>query len=756
MKFLKGRSKSYYNKFFASFIVVMVVPMLATVLIFAQAQSTVKEQILVASRNTLNQFFQRVDNVMANSWETCVSIASDQLCRQYVPAITAKSSRDAYLSYEIHNMLANYIGEKYYDIFVYYPSENHVISGMFGSGNLDYYYNQNYGTKGDMEEEFYRVVETDEGRPVLYSMNGKQEGSYLSVAMRQKSSKNEKNHYVVVVVFNPSYVEELMQGVEEDVQNGVSIIFNKGKETIRFTGDVGGDIQLTGYSQEKISYEENFGNQKYIVQFRESAVMGAYYAYAVPYKYFWSRLSRLYSICGVSLAVSIVLGVFVSKRQTVKNYMPFKEMVNNLQMKENILYDAKEYTELEFIEDILEKTAEEKLELSKNVRKGQNAKREKFIRSLLNGRVEVSEKGDNVFKENGIQLCSDDFCVTLFQVETITEISGELLAFVVCNVFQELCDREINGFVIPVSCDRFVILFNPDEKTRNNLYTILEEGKEFISQRFNTEITFGVSTVREGMHEIHMAYEEATLALKYSYLIGKGIIIDYVQIAGRGFKNIPSSNLKMHYKVLDYVAGKTHYESADLLTKEIMKDYGIDKNISLEEMECFKFEAISSFNRVMVQEGYSAEECKKKLLELLNKTTLEEFKVEFTDILAKMYLKKQEEGGGKKDICLKCREYIEKHFGDEQLSLVMLAEHVGVVPSYLSKLFKEKYRISVPDYIAQMRIKNAKIMLCETNLSVWEIGESTGFVNSNTFIRTFKQWEGITPGAYRSLTKDNK
>lgn len=755
MKFLESRSKSYYNKFFTSFIVVMVVPVLATILIFAQAQSTVKEQILVASRNTLNQFFRRLDNAMEDSWATCITIASAQLCSQYVPSVTAKPSRAAYLSYEIKGMLANYIGEKYYDIFVYYPSEDRVISGIYGSGTLEYYYNQNYGSKGDFEEEFRTVVETTEGKPALYSMNGKQEKSYLAMAMRQKSSKNEKKHYVVVAVFNPSYVEEVMQGVEEDAQNGISMIFNGDKEMIRITDDMDRDFHLTEYDSEKISYEENFGDQKYIMQVRESDVMGAYYAYAVPYDYFWSRLFRLYIICGVSMAVSVVLGVFVSKRQTVKNYMPFKKMVNNLQQRRGVLYDVKEHSELEFIEGILEKTVEEKLELSKNVRKGQNYKREKFILSLLNGRVEVSEKVDDIFKENGVPLCSEYFCVTLFQVEAIAGISGEMIDFVVCNVFQELCDRDLNGFVIPVSSSRFVILVNLSRKEKSSLYSVLEEGKQFLEQSFNAKITFGVSTVTEGMQGIRIAYEEAVLALKYSYLVGKEIVIDYSQIEGRGFKNIPSSNLKMFYKISDYISGKTQYASSDALTKEIMKDYGIDKSISLEEMECFKFEAISAFNRIMLQEGYSAEACKESMMELLNKATLEAFEVGFTDILTRLYQKKQEEGGGK-DICMKCREYIEKNYADEQLSLTILAEHVGVVPPYISRLFKEKYRISVPDYIAQTRIKNAKIMLSATNRSVREIAASAGFVNSNTFIRTFKQLEGITPGAYRSLREENK
>lgn len=36
-------------------------------------------------------------------------------------------------------------------------------------------------------------------------------------------------------------------------------------------------------------------------------------------------------------------------------------------------------------------------------------------------------------------------------------------------------------------------------------------------------------------------------------------------------------------------------------------------------------------------------------------------------------------------------------------------------------------------------------------MSIKEIAESNGFLNSNSFIRNFKRNEGLTPGAYRDM-----
>ena len=117
-----------------------------------------------------------------------------------------------------------------------------------------------------------------------------------------------------------------------------------------------------------------------------------------------------------------------------------------------------------------------------------------------------------------------------------------------------------------------------------------------------------------------------------------------------------------------------------------------------------------------------------------------------------LYRKKQEKAG-EQDVCAKVKEYIERYYGKEQLSRAQLSEMFGIAPGYLSKLFKEKYQFTIPEYISRTRVENAKLQLRNTSTSVQEIAERNGFVNSASFIRTFKRLEGITPNVYREFYK---
>ena len=78
---------------------------------------------------------------------------------------------------------------------------------------------------------------------------------------------------------------------------------------------------------------------------------------------------------------------------------------------------------------------------------------------------------------------------------------------------------------------------------------------------------------------------------------------------------------------------------------------------------------------------------------------------------------------------------------------------MGMQGNHLSKIFKERYGITLLDYVANVRIHQAKKLIQEEGCSVQEVAEKTGFLSSTVFIRTFKKKEGITPGKYKEMVE---
>lgn len=68
---------------------------------------------------------------------------------------------------------------------------------------------------------------------------------------------------------------------------------------------------------------------------------------------------------------------------------------------------------------------------------------------------------------------------------------------------------------------------------------------------------------------------------------------------------------------------------------------------------------------------------------------------------------------------------------------------------YLTHLFKEYSGVSPLKYIIIKRMEFAKELLRTTDLPICEIALKTGYIEINSFVKTFKKVENMTPNAYR-------
>ncbi|WP_246358795.1 helix-turn-helix domain-containing protein [Paenibacillus phytorum] len=93
-------------------------------------------------------------------------------------------------------------------------------------------------------------------------------------------------------------------------------------------------------------------------------------------------------------------------------------------------------------------------------------------------------------------------------------------------------------------------------------------------------------------------------------------------------------------------------------------------------------------------------------------------------------------------------DYVENRYA-EDLSLELLADKLNLSVAYLSVYIKEKTGTNFSEHLNAIRIRKAKELLTEHNLSVQEIGLQIGYQNVTSFIRMFKKITGIPPGEYR-------
>lgn len=97
----------------------------------------------------------------------------------------------------------------------------------------------------------------------------------------------------------------------------------------------------------------------------------------------------------------------------------------------------------------------------------------------------------------------------------------------------------------------------------------------------------------------------------------------------------------------------------------------------------------------------------------------------------------------------KIKNYVDENYATK-ISLKSVAARFYMSPVYLGQLFRKTYGIYFIDHVLQLRVAEAKRLLRQTDMRVYEIAERVGFNNTEYFVSQFEKMEEMTPTEYRT------
>ena len=93
-------------------------------------------------------------------------------------------------------------------------------------------------------------------------------------------------------------------------------------------------------------------------------------------------------------------------------------------------------------------------------------------------------------------------------------------------------------------------------------------------------------------------------------------------------------------------------------------------------------------------------------------------------------------------------QYIEQHYASA-LYIPQLADRVGLCTEALARSFKRYQGETTGQFIVKVRVRRAADLLAQTDSSIDEVAEKTGFPNRFYLSRMFKQITGQSPAEFR-------
>lgn len=148
-----------------------------------------------------------------------------------------------------------------------------------------------------------------------------------------------------------------------------------------------------------------------------------------------------------------------------------------------------------------------------------------------------------------------------------------------------------------------------------------------------------------------------------------------------------------------------------------------------------------------IKEMISAHEISEVMVKLLWSRSAEEYKEvvmkEFGKFLTRLV--PANHGG---QVLQRAKRYIRENY-HRSLSLADVSKTVHVSPNYLSYLFRDEAGMTFLEYLTSLRMQEAKRLLMQPGIKIYEVAEKVGYGSWKHFSRIFKDTTDYNPVDYR-------
>ena len=267
----------------------------------------------------------------------------------------------------------------------------------------------------------------------------------------------------------------------------------------------------------------------------------------------------------------------------------------------------------------------------------------------------------------------------------------------------------------------------------------LQIGKDYCE-----DAVLAVSGIHTDPLDAPKAYQEANYAFDSRLLMDNTDVIRYEVIPERDFVEGVS---EVYLQQLKNAVRRKDMEEMHQAVDEICSQLQAGKQ-SLLKFRLFCQELIRVLVREWPMQGNETSEIY-SVFTLSQCLTLQDFKNLICSVCEKLILTDSDEEKNVSRLAESAMEYMKNHYMEYELNMGLLADYLKVTPAALAVEFKNDTGMPPSDYLAGLRLEQARILLIQTNMKIREISSAVGYEDDHMFMRRFKKYTGKTPGQYR-------
>ncbi|MZQ84775.1 response regulator [Paenibacillus sp. 5J-6] len=289
----------------------------------------------------------------------------------------------------------------------------------------------------------------------------------------------------------------------------------------------------------------------------------------------------------------------------------------------------------------------------------------------------------------------------------------------------------------------------------------LEKINEGMRTALHTRVDFGIGRLHAFPADVTLSYQEARDALRKRNLKARDTWIHSMLNPAKSPQ--PALTFTQYEEKMNLAIRSGSTQQIEEVIQMWMDNVKQSEVITLEQLDLW-WREYTVMKRRWVQQffsGISEDKVKEMLtddptsvivpLDEQGILSLSQWQQELTRSIvhmSKMLLENQHKD---KNVIFEISEYLQNHY-HEDVTLQEIASRFFLSREYISRKFKQEFEVNLSDYLGQIRMSKAKVLLRNPHLRISQVAEMVGYQDEKYFSKVFKKLEGITPNEYRKTS----
>lgn len=763
---------------FWSFIAILVLAVITGGLLYWKAKNVVEETADHSNRAMLGQLRELADGRLNEIELLEQQIAMHPKLSRVLNGTDRRTGQDSFSDVEFAADLTRYksLSRFVADYFIYAPQSGMMVGpGVRTNPQIlfDSVYRYEGRTSADWtallgQKRPYRVIEP--AAAVRNDLN--QTRSMITYIYSLAAADYGKSNASLLIMVDEEELRHMLEPLAEAAQGHIFVIDPEDRvisastaeqRNIRFSYEA-----MPGESG-RLEYSEN--GQTMVLSYSTSAVNGWKYVLAVPRAVFLDQVNSVKQWALVLLCIAAVGGAAASFYLAYRNYIPLRDLVRVV-VHGNVRETKRGLNEYELLRTAIDSVRMNETALREKLSRHAPVIRNNFLQRLVRGYVEEGELGSDSLHMMDIHFMSTSFAVVLLDVRQSGE-SGDgderewpFVSFIISNIATELANEAHQGYVTEMERGRMAVLvnFRSDrlEQAEQDLASVMEQLVFVLERRFHLKLALGQSGIVHETGLLGEAFREALRQLAKGSRREAEAAAAIIQAEAGGLQASYDYPLEVEQQLVNLIRSGDEEKTLKLL-EALYADHAGSRTASAA-YGMFLLHALAGTLLRIVQHMPKADSALRERLLLSAMWTgaageqelhsrFQRLREDYLTVCRQWKAGRSDQG----ELMVKeIRHYVQAHYGDNMLSVGQIADHLGITQPYLSSFFKKATGQNIADYIAAVRVAEAKQLLAGTALTVAQIALRVGYANDIGFIRFFRKTVGITPGVYRSNLESDR